>query len=528
MKRHRSTSSPKRGKTGEAGASRAKVVRDSSGPTVGATAAGRSTTITTTTTSSSVSGNETTALNNNNNNIKSSTFLSKNALYTPLLAYDQTKVEPSLYLGTKSSIPNSLQETSLVNFLRTVSLEYHYQPSSSSVVGIAATATCSSSNPFFIPPYISHRNDCKHVGGSQAVALSKMEERIRQRTVTLLGGGIHVTAAKLKATALLKLETNQPRQQNLGGLGRRRRQERQRQRQLLYRQNLTGKTGNTTTTLHNLPSDDNKSLGEPQESSSPPLNHHPHQTYYQLDFVRELNMAWNDYMILAISALEGTTVAARNTKKVGNGNNDDDDDDDDDDYIALWKTLSHQFFAASSSLSSSTSSASLEWVGAHVQVLACAQRLSLVHQNGVIVGQTLNTWTVAMVQPQTRPPRRSHTTNYLLVTNTEDPSNETTKDMETCNDTSPPPIMPTKEEEQQQQQQNQHTWTIRNVMIPKRGTSIGLLIRIPCTNSNNSVDPHSTTMMATMIPTLTPNSPSPTLCIVVEPPTTHSVSLLKR
>jgi hypothetical protein len=528
MKRHRSSSSPSRGKTDEAGASRAKVARDFRGPKVLPTAATSTT-------------NEATLLNSSNNNNNDINFLSKNALYTPLSAYEQTKVEPSLYLGTKPSIPNSLQETSLVNFLRTVSLEYHYQPSSSSVVDPLTISTTTTTNPF-LPPYLAHRNDCKYVGGSQPVSLSKMEERIRQRTVTLLGGGIHVTAAQRKATALKLLETNyhSRRQQNRlgGGLGRRRRQqrhERQRQRQLLHRQKLTSDNGNTTTTLHDLSSNDNSPLGEPREYS--PNDHpssHPHPTHHQLDFIRDLNTAWNDYIIQALSALEGTTVIARNTKKEGN------DKDNDDNSIAFWRTLAHQFFAASSSLSFSSS---LEWVGAHVQVLTCAQRLSLVHQKGVIVGQTQNTWTIAMVVPApTRkiPRQRPNTKktiepkdeeSYLCNTNTEGARNKTIMDLETYNDTRSPAILPTKQqEEEQQQQKNQHTWTLQSVMIPKRGTSIGLLLRIPCTNSpNNSLDPHSTTtLMATRIPMLIPNSPSPTLCIVVQPTTTHSVASLKR
>lgn len=78
--------------------------------------------------------------------------LSRNSLYTPLIAYDQEKVDPSQYMTTaRSSVPTSLRESSLVDFVQTVSAETSDKPLS-----------------------------------TQAI-----EERMRQRALTLVGGGIN-------------------------------------------------------------------------------------------------------------------------------------------------------------------------------------------------------------------------------------------------------------------------------------------------------------------------------------------------
>ena len=52
-------------------------------------------------------------------------ILSRNELYAPLVAYEQTNVNPSSYIMNLSSIPKSLQESALVSFLHKSSFEYH-------------------------------------------------------------------------------------------------------------------------------------------------------------------------------------------------------------------------------------------------------------------------------------------------------------------------------------------------------------------------------------------------------------------
>lgn len=92
----------------------------------------------------------------------SSSTLSRNALYTPLVAYEQTNVvDPSTYMTTRKNVPSSLRESSLVDFIQSVSSQNTEKPLST-----------------------------QHV-----------EERIRQRALTLVGGGINSsmsTAGKRK------------------------------------------------------------------------------------------------------------------------------------------------------------------------------------------------------------------------------------------------------------------------------------------------------------------------------------------
>mmetsp|Transcript_25703 Transcript_25703/g.47903 ORF Transcript_25703/g.47903 Transcript_25703/m.47903 type:complete len:379 (-) Transcript_25703:496-1632(-) len=111
--------------------------------------------------------------------------LSKNLLYTPLEAYhdhasptasalsssngddSRSKLipeDPSQYMNQKSSVPKHLHEASFVEFMHSVSHDYHRN---------RATA-----------------HDAKN-NGSRPLTLMDFEDRIRQRAVTLLGGGIN-------------------------------------------------------------------------------------------------------------------------------------------------------------------------------------------------------------------------------------------------------------------------------------------------------------------------------------------------
>jgi RNase P/RNase MRP subunit p29 len=91
--------------------------------------------------------------NNGMDASKPSSTLSRNALYTPLIACDQQNVDPSQYMSARSrGVPTSLRESSLVDFVQTVSTEISDKPLSTQVI----------------------------------------DERIRQRALTLVvGGGIN-------------------------------------------------------------------------------------------------------------------------------------------------------------------------------------------------------------------------------------------------------------------------------------------------------------------------------------------------
>jgi RNase P/RNase MRP subunit p29 len=101
--------------------------------------------------------------------------LSKNALYTPLAAYEQTQVDPSTYMTTQiSTIPKSLKEHSLSVFLQKVSFEYHRN---------RATASDPKNN------------------GSRPLSVGDIDDRIKRRAVTLIGGGVNssMTSKQIKS-----------------------------------------------------------------------------------------------------------------------------------------------------------------------------------------------------------------------------------------------------------------------------------------------------------------------------------------
>ena len=90
--------------------------------------------------------------------------LSKNLMYAPLMAYEQAEVEPSNYVSSQTSVPKDLQESSLATFLQNSSYDYHR--------------------------YHARPSDPKN-NGSRPLSLGDMSERIRQKAVTLIGGGIN-------------------------------------------------------------------------------------------------------------------------------------------------------------------------------------------------------------------------------------------------------------------------------------------------------------------------------------------------
>jgi hypothetical protein len=104
--------------------------------------------------------------------------LSKNILYTPLEAYIQDDAKassaessedpnhPSQYMKNLWIVPKAIQESSLAAFLHSVSQDYHRN---------------------WATP-----NDARN-NGSRSLTLDDVESRIRQRAVTLLGGGINAS-----------------------------------------------------------------------------------------------------------------------------------------------------------------------------------------------------------------------------------------------------------------------------------------------------------------------------------------------
>lgn len=87
-------------------------------------------------------------------------------MYLPLVAFDSKvngKYDPEAFMAARQNLPNSVQEKALIEFWHKVGVDYH------------RTATVKD------PTNNGHR----------PISLSDMEERIRSRALTLIGGGIN-------------------------------------------------------------------------------------------------------------------------------------------------------------------------------------------------------------------------------------------------------------------------------------------------------------------------------------------------
>jgi len=124
----------------------------------------------------------------NNKNVRSSKLsicmedgksMSKNLMYTPLVAYElddsfpSESKHPSRYTKNNPSVVKSLNESSLVSILHFVSCDHHH-------------------NRTIV-------NDAKN-NGSRPLAAPDVGNRIRQRAVTLLGKGINSSIPTVKRT----------------------------------------------------------------------------------------------------------------------------------------------------------------------------------------------------------------------------------------------------------------------------------------------------------------------------------------
>ena len=370
------------------------------------------------------------------------TFLSKNELYTPMAGYDQDDVEPSVYLGTKSSIPKSLQESALVQFYRNVSLDYHYQ------------------NPNIPSANSNNGNDYKNAGASRPIPLADVDDRIRQRTVTLLGGGIHTVSVKSslpsESTSSSPQTSSLFAATNINGSGslRNRRKRRKRPR-------TTGSNSNeesSSPTKRQATNGTKTKQGRKNDTSQ--------VDNIQLDFVIQLNICWNDY-ILRVLQLEHMKQQ--------------EDVDGQDFYSTIMGTRVCQ------KLQLLSTRHALELVGARVRILSCSQKLILVGKAGIVVGHSRNCWMVAMLQT---PSKKQKGREEISMTNMKPGGVDTsagTNDIRTCNvDDSQmagrsefPPSHEKHRVTNGTRKSRVVDQTLQNILVPKRGSSIELLLQIP-------------------------------------------------
>lgn len=282
-----------------------------------------------------------------------STTLSRNALYSPLVAYEQTQVDPALYMGNQKTIPSSLKESALSSFLQSVGEDYHRN---------RATGPDPKNN------------------GSRPLSVSDMDDRLRQRVVTLVGGGINSSMASSNRQPRSKAKVRK----------------RYRREWDQVKESISVKS--TDTSIDSL------------------------------SFLQQLNGRWNVYM------LEMLGLNSKFTAKIE------------------ASILKSRLTAARSSM---------ELAGAHIQIKECTQKRDLVGTFGVVVGETNNTWCIAIrSRPRARRRRRK-----VATSGSNDGDN----------------LKPeTKDSSNSKLSESSLTETATDVVtVPKRGSSLDVILPLP-------------------------------------------------
>ena len=264
--------------------------------------------------------------------------LSKNLLYTPLVAYKKilvsaeenfddggssmsvnTDYHPSHYMINKSSVPKSLQESSLMSILHSISCDYHRNRA-----GV---------------------NDAKN-NGSRPLSLSDVEEKIRQRAVTLIGGGIN-TSIPVNKKAL--------------------RSKKRRQRSW----------------------EEKKDVLEKFASSSEATT----ESGDVISFLQRLNAAWNEYIWKLLSKdktfNESQSVAEFSLKEIKGR------------LVSLTRTgigtkkKNHSSSGSTRREKEGTVCRPFELIGSHIQIKSCNSHRAWIGRFGVVIGETKNTYRIA-------------------------------------------------------------------------------------------------------------------------------------
>jgi hypothetical protein len=368
---------------------------------------------------------------NNDNNSKGFSWmedgkiLSKNLLYTPLVAYlqnqngsttassskevdgetagggygknvtsnrppqQQQQYEPSHYMQKLSKVPKSLHESSFVSFLQAVSYDYHRNRAT----------------------YADAKNN-----GSRPLSMSDMDSRIRQKGITLIGGGITTSGVPPSSTTMMI--------RNAAKLAQNRESSNQRCRR---RQRQWVKVQSTVQSAI-LSKSIVDTMGECVDEDE---DHHTRS------FLLRLNEAWNDYSVRILY------VPSIGKDGVRTGAND---------------TLINNFCNKFSSLLKTNG---IELTGAHVRIDQCQAHPAWVGQLGVMIGETTNTWRVAGYRKRKRPKQPSKKINDKTVVNQDiDLSAGTQIALKGCGEPS------------SDDKTDQLDW----YFVPKRGSSLMLII----------------------------------------------------
>lgn len=289
--------------------------------------------------------------------------LSKNLMYAPLVAYHKSAAisasdnndsgsssaskinHPSQYASNDPNVLKSLNESSLVSILHFVSCDYHHN---------RATV-----------------NDAKN-NGSRPLGLSDMDDRIRQRAVTLLGGVINASIPVVKTTTRSKKRRHRSWEE-------------------------------VEPVLKKLSSSSSEE-GVTSESESGRV----------ISFLQKLNSAWNGYawklllkskvtnekqrlseddlkaIEVRLRALMGSRIDNRKKSNSSGGTN---------------SRSGSSFFEKGS-----VEDDPINLVGAHVKVESSNSRTSWVGRFGVLIGETTNTYRIASFTRTRRKNKKANST----------------------------------------------------------------------------------------------------------------------
>lgn len=256
---------------------------------------------------------------------RASKTLSKRSVYLPLVAFEHKvdgQYNPDAYLATCKRLPTSVQEKALVDFWHKVGVDYHRN----------ATVKDARNN------------------GNKPISLSDMEERIRSRAMTLIGGGINTSWDNTTTSAVSSRATkSSPNDPKLS-----------RKQQLAHKRQRKSKH-----LMHFATSDESGEMS---------------------GFLSGLNGLWNEYMVKLLQLPSSTTGSNRTLV----------------DYQKFTRDAK-----AWSHVTAAVTHETAQLVGARVKIKTCRHSPSWIGRIGYMVGKTKNAWNVMVEGPLSKRRRRS-------------------------------------------------------------------------------------------------------------------------
>lgn len=403
-------------------------------------------------------------------------ILSKNILYAPLDAYNKVTAndDHDKKIGSIESLQSNYRkkkkskEANLASFLHTVSCDYHRN---------------------------RHRNDAKN-NGSRPLGLADIEDRIRQRAVTILGGGINSS---------LFPALNSDGYNNNGKNINNKKQNRKRKRRRISWNGIESilkerKNNNSSNSDNVIVSSSVSSLISDENCHEGSNNSNDSSRNETIAFIQELNVAWNDYFwkVLPSNGFNNTdnyreffqsfvqdliNVANCSTCTGGNkgtSTNRTNSNRKDGNGRKTKNSRNKKFVNSSSNYRRRP----LELIGSHIRIESSRSHKSWRGKFGILIGETLNTYQIAgfFGNSSTAKSTIREKGGGGLRRRTGKKKKKMKKDLtksevllvRTC-------CVTNKEEEMDEKEQE-----IRVVQLPKRGSSLELLVPIPSSSTANN------------------------------------------